>query len=498
MIRTVKAYTRKDKTGHYKIPIMRQRPVFLIGAPGIGKTAIVEQAARACGVSLVAYTITHHTRQSAIGLPVVEQKIYQGKAYTVTDYTMSEIIASIYEKIERTQCQEGILFLDEINCVSETLAPAMLQFLQYKTFGTHRIPEGWVIVAAGNPPEYNRAVREFDMATMDRMRKIEIEVDFEAWRVYAERNGIHGAILSYLEAKKDQFYCVENTADGIRFVTARGWEDLSEMIFACEEIGETAEEGLIVQYLQREETAHDFSLYLMLYYKYKKEYDIAGILKGTANKETYQKLSNAPFDERISVVHHLTEKVEVLLKEAVEKDEFVTMLYEVLKKLKNTILEEKEQMPWEVISGCRIERKRILEIKVNADLMEENELKIEEQVIQILQQYEEGLQQERICTGKESFAWIKAEFQKQVALRKEKGERGKEALENGFTFLEEMFGLSQEMIIFVTALSKNYEAVRFISEFGCDAFFVYHRELLFLETRREVLEEIAQCKEDFF
>ena len=48
---------------------------------------------------------------------------------------MSEIIASVYEKIEQTGNKEGILFIDEINCVSETLAPTMLQFLQCKMFG---------------------------------------------------------------------------------------------------------------------------------------------------------------------------------------------------------------------------------------------------------------------------------------------------------------------------------------------------------------------------
>ena len=51
---------------------------------------------------------------------------------------MSEIIASVYDMMERIGLKEGILFLDEINCVSETLAPAMLQFLQYKIFGRHR------------------------------------------------------------------------------------------------------------------------------------------------------------------------------------------------------------------------------------------------------------------------------------------------------------------------------------------------------------------------
>ena len=62
---------------------------------------------------------------------------------------MSEIIASVYEKIEETGCKEGILFIDEINCVSETLVPTMLQFLQNKTFGTHPVPSGWIML----PPE---------------------------------------------------------------------------------------------------------------------------------------------------------------------------------------------------------------------------------------------------------------------------------------------------------------------------------------------------------
>ena len=117
---TVLAYLAKDETGNYAIPIERQRPVLLMGPPGIGKTAIMEQVARECGINLVAYTITHHTRQSAIGLPFIKEKEYAGASYSVTEYTMSEIIAAIYEQIENSGIKEGILFLDEINCVSET------------------------------------------------------------------------------------------------------------------------------------------------------------------------------------------------------------------------------------------------------------------------------------------------------------------------------------------------------------------------------------------
>ena len=84
---------------------------------------------------------------------------------------MSEIIASVYAKMEATGLKEGILFIDEINCVSETLAPTMLQFLQCKTFGNQAVPAGWVIVAAGNPPEYNKSVRDFDRSEERRVGK---------------------------------------------------------------------------------------------------------------------------------------------------------------------------------------------------------------------------------------------------------------------------------------------------------------------------------------
>lgn len=101
----------------------------------------MEQIARECEIGLVAYTITHHTRQSAVGLPFIKEEQYDGKTYSVTEYTMSEIIASVYRKIEEGGRKEGILFIDEINCVSETLAPTMLQFLQCKTFGNQAVPE---------------------------------------------------------------------------------------------------------------------------------------------------------------------------------------------------------------------------------------------------------------------------------------------------------------------------------------------------------------------
>ena len=244
---TVKAYLMKDSSGGYIMPAARQRPVLLIGAPGIGKTQIMEQIARELRIGLVAYTITHHTRQSAVGLPFIKEEEFNGKKYSVTEYTMSEIIASVYSKTRDSGLKEGILFIDEINCVSETLAPTMLQFLQYKTFGNRKVPDGWIIVAAGNPPEYNKSVHEFDMVTLDRVRKIEVDAKYDVWREYARENRIDNAILSYLELRPQNFYKAEADVDGIQFVTARGWEDLSCLVKVYKELQVPVDEEIIYE-----------------------------------------------------------------------------------------------------------------------------------------------------------------------------------------------------------------------------------------------------------
>lgn len=313
IIHTIQAYTMKNEQNGYQIPLVRQRPILLIGPPGIGKTAIMEQIAEECDIGLVAYTITHHTRQSAIGLPLIEKKVFDGKEYTVTEYTMSEIVGSIYEYEERTGHREGILFIDEINCVSETLAPTMLQFLQYKTFGNHHVPEGWVIVAAGNPPEYNKSVRELDMAALDRVRTLHVEAEVSVWKNYALKKGIHPAILSYLELHPEYFYQVTLTRDKQEFVTARGWEDLSVLLWEYERQGYPIDRNFMEEFLRVPKIASDFASYYQLSKTYLKEYHLSELTKGTLETEKKEELQNclleAPGDVRCMFIRHLLSAV---------------------------------------------------------------------------------------------------------------------------------------------------------------------------------------------
>lgn len=319
---TVQAYLKKDEAGNYRIPVIRQRPILLMGPPGIGKTQIMEQVARECGVGLVAYTITHHTRQSAVGLPMISEEVYEGETYSVTEYTMSEIIASVYRSIRDEGKKEGILFIDEINCVSETLTPAMLQFLQCKTFGNRAVPEGWIIVAAGNPPEYNKSVRDFDMVTLDRVRSIEVEAELNVWMNYAADRHVHGVILSYLQLRPKNFYRVERDVDGLRFITARGWEDLGALMQVYEELLIPVTEEVIGEYLRLPEVAEDFFAYYELYRKYQDDYGIREILRGEAQSAVYERLMNAGYDERLSVVNLLLDALKEPLTRLFEEKRF--------------------------------------------------------------------------------------------------------------------------------------------------------------------------------
>ena len=282
--RTFRAYTRRNPDGTHRIPPEKQRPVLLIGPPGIGKTAIMKQIADECGCGLVAYSMTHHTRQSAIGLPFISQREYGGVTRSVTEYTMSEIVASVYDAMQRTGRRSGILFLDEINCVSETLTPVMLQLLQNKTFGNVPLPEDWVIVAAGNPPEYNKSVRELDMVTLDRVKHIDVSADLDVWRRYAVAQGVHPAVRTYLSVYPDHFYRITETDRGLLFVTARGWEDMSLMLRACEEDGVRVGADWCLQYLQDDEVARSFALYYDLFRHFAENGDIGLDSDGSADE----------------------------------------------------------------------------------------------------------------------------------------------------------------------------------------------------------------------
>ncbi len=474
---SIRLYLKKDKIGQYRIPTENQRPIFLLGAPGIGKTAIMQQIAQEMGIALVSYSMTHHTRQSALGLPFIVEKEYQGQKFTVSEYTMSEIIASIYETMEKSGIDRGILFLDEINCVSETLSPSMLQFLQYKTFGQHRVPEGWIVVTAGNPPQYNRSVREFDVVTLDRLKILEVEEDYEAWKTYAMQKGIHPAIQSFLETNKEYFYHIETTAKGRLYVTARGWEDLSGILYLYEEEGLIVDETLIGQYVRVEKIVREFAAYYDLYRKYKKDYEPEKILNSQFDDEIYDKLNAASFDERLAFVGMLSAALMAHMTEVMEEIDFLDSLQDLLLSLSD---EEKENLKVSLQNRQKDTKEQCEKQEAAGVLsvrMRRKAAKIADYLSKMIRETDD-------------FSKVKEAFDLCVYTMEGRAARVTKQFENTLQFMEKAFSQGSEMLVFVTDLTVNNDAASFIAEFAMDAYAGYTDKLMLSNRKEELMARV--------
>lgn len=486
---TVTAYLKKDDEGRYKIPLIRQRPVLLMGPPGIGKTQIMEQIAEECRIGLVAYTITHHTRQSAVGLPFIKEMEFAGKEYSITEYTMSEIIASVYRKIEEG-CPEGILFIDEINCVSETLAPTMLQFLQCKTFGNQAVPGGWVIVAAGNPPEYNKSVREFDLVTLDRVRRIDIEPKLSVWQDYARAHRLHPAVTAYLELRPQHFYKIENDVDGVQFVTARGWEDLSAYLQAADKLALPVDEGVIGQYLRHPEVARDFAAYWVLYRKYHEDYGVEDILQGKPYDAVIARAMDASFDERISLVSLLLAGLNTRFADARATGAVTDACYQQLRSFKRTLSQQPDADPADLFAErCDAYRAK-LEADKTAGALLPDEAAARTRTLALLTAWSRSL--DNGLDADEAFDTVRGAFNTQVQRREEAVSAASNALEFAFDFMEQAFEDGQEMVVFVNELALGPDSAPFLAENDCERFEQYSEKLLLHGGEDELLAELQR------
>lgn len=446
IINTVKAYSLLDENGNVLIARNRQRPILIMGAPGLGKTAIMEQIADEMGIGLVTYNMTHHTRQSALGLPVVSEKTYGDKNVKVTEYTMSEIIASIYDEMEEKNIDRGILFLDEINCVSETMSPIVLQLLQNKMFGRISVPDGWVIVCAGNPEEYNKAVKEFDMVTLDRVRQIWVQPDYKIWREYAVNNGIDGSVNSYLNIKSENFYKAELNIDGMSFVTARGWEDLSDCIKAYTKLGIEVTEETVKEYITDDQIATDFCNFYLLYKRYEKIFDIEKMLSGEYVKDDY---TNIPFDGKVSLIGIIISYLNKDFKES----EKMTKVQDGLFKFIN-----------EAAEGVAV-----------ADMNPEDYF--ERIAYSIFKEwYSKSVNIEE----------LKTEFFERNEEVESFNDELKDKLDKFYGFIEDVYGKAEEITLFTTELAAGRSGMYFITEHNYEKFFEYNRKLLNSDFNEEL------------
>jgi hypothetical protein len=318
-----------------------------------------------------------------------------------------------------------------------------------------------------------------------------VREDFAVWKEYAYRHGLHGAVISYLDIKKENFYRVETTVDGLQFATARGWEDLSELICAYEKLGLRVDREVVGQYIQLPAIAKDFANYLELYYKYQRTYHVEDILSGTWQSITVLELREAPFDEKLSVMGLVLSRLAESARAVRKQDALTTALHAALTDFKGKIADAEPQA---VLSQLIWQRQEKLKQAREAGQLDKERRDLGQREINALEDYRQRLSRDDLTAPDAAMeavrGWFGGEVEKRKTLAAETGAR----FDNAFRFLEQTFDQSQELVLFVTEITAGYDTSWFVENFGCDAYFRHNKELLFDDTRRRIREEISAAK----
>jgi hypothetical protein len=191
------------------------RPVFIWGAPGIGKSSIVEKFAESLGLSCVSLLGSQLAPEDIIGVP----QIIDGKSV----FCPPRMIAR-----DEPYC----LFLDELNACSQEVQKAFYSLIHDRRIGEYHLPEGSIIIGAGNRAQDNAIVKPMSSALINRMFHVELIASHKDWLDWAGQNGIHQYILEYIGLRPDHLWKQPPKTEE-PFSTPRSWHILSDAIYSC-------------------------------------------------------------------------------------------------------------------------------------------------------------------------------------------------------------------------------------------------------------------------
>ena len=191
------------------------RPVFIWGAPGIGKSAIVEQFDAELGLPCVCLTGSQLAPEDLIGVP----QIVNGTSVLCPPRCL-------------VQKEPFCLFLDELNACSLEVQKAFYSLILERRIGEYHLPDGSIVVGAGNRMQDNAITRQLPSALINRMVHVELRPSSRVWLEWAAENGIHPYVYDYLCARPDHLWS-QPTKTEEPFSSPRSWHMLSDALYGC-------------------------------------------------------------------------------------------------------------------------------------------------------------------------------------------------------------------------------------------------------------------------
>lgn len=220
------------------VPMKLIPAVFLLGRPGVGKSALAYEVAEEIGketgkkVIVTDLRLNLYTPVDLHGVPVPD-------AYRrFTEWLRPKVL-----DLKPSPEYIHILLLDEITAASPNVQAVAFQLTLERAVGEYRLPDNVIVMAAGNPAADYAMTARMLRPLANRMMHFNVVPDFESWRKWAIAHEIHPFVLGYLSYNNGKLYNQEGGSDDNAFATPRSWEFVSNLL----KITELSPDQLFVQ-----------------------------------------------------------------------------------------------------------------------------------------------------------------------------------------------------------------------------------------------------------
>ncbi|MCI0621314.1 MAG: MoxR family ATPase [Acidobacteria bacterium] len=235
------------------------RPVFIWGPPGIGKSSLVQQFASEVGLPCVSLLGSQLAPEDIIGVP----QIIEG----TSRFCPPRMIAR-----QEAYC----LFLDELNACSHEVQKAFYSLIHERRIGEYVLPEGSIIVGAGNRAQDSAIVKPMSSALLNRMMHVHLRVSHRDWLEWAVQSNIHSLVIEYVQSRPDHLWSQPPKHEE-PFSTPRSWHILSD---ALHQYGDNISEDCLEILAFGSLSPHHAGQFKSFVKHLRGKYRLAAILKG--------------------------------------------------------------------------------------------------------------------------------------------------------------------------------------------------------------------------
>lgn len=188
------------------------RPVFIWGAPGIGKSSLVVKFADEVGLPCVSLLGSQLAPEDIIGIPQIKGE--------TSEFLPPKMIA---------RKEPYVLFLDELNACFQEVQKAFYSLIHEKRIGEYHLPEGSIVIGAGNRAQDSAIVKTMSSALINRMFHVQLKADPKQWLAWAYEANLHPWVIGYITQRPDHLFS-EPPKTEEPYSTPRSWHMLSDAL----------------------------------------------------------------------------------------------------------------------------------------------------------------------------------------------------------------------------------------------------------------------------